>query len=100
MYIIQKRAVIHIRLTDTTLACKGIDFSSRKQRIYGPRYLCVISQWYALGELRTYRAADNNKKGVVGRIGRNIPITPNTKDKLPIINKTYFIAQIYNEADT
>jgi hypothetical protein len=31
-----------------------------------------------LGEVRTKHAAASNKKGVVGKIGKKIPITPST----------------------
>ena len=69
---------------ETILARKGIIRSSRKLRIYGPRYLCVSSQSYARGELRKNKAADNNKNGVVGNMGRKIPITPNISERKPM----------------
>ena len=77
------------------LARRGIIRSSRKLRIYGPRYLCVSSQSYARGELRKNRAADNSRNGVVGNMGRKIPITPSIKDKEPMNKYIYFMAQRY-----
>ena len=60
--------------------------------MYGPICFWLSSQLYNLGELRKYRVADNNKKGVVGRIGKKIPIIPKANDRLPnIINMTRYI---------
>ena len=78
------------------LARRGIIRSSRKLRIYGPRYLCVSSQSYARGELRKNKAADNNRKGVVGTTGRKIPITPNNKERKPMNKQIYFMTQRYS----
>ena len=56
-----------------------------------PKYFWLSSQLYNRGELRKNRAADNNKKGVVGRMGRKIPIIPKTNDKLPNVISNAFI---------
>jgi|TARA_B110001454_G_scaffold79673_1_gene76993 hypothetical protein len=43
-----------------------------------------------LGDVLTKQAAANNKKGVVGMTGRNIPITPNATLNQPTISSKAF----------
>lgn len=48
-----------------------------------PRYLLLINQLYNLRELFIKRAADNNRKGVVGNSGMKIPIIPSNSEIKP-----------------
>ncbi len=60
--------------------------------IYLPITRFSINHWYNRSELRTYKAAVNNKKGVVGKPGITIPKTPNTKVIVPnMTNKTFIL---------
>lgn len=77
-------AVIQSNETEIIFARSGMALSSRKLRIYGPKYLCSSSQVYKRGEPLKNNAAESSRKGVVGSIGRNIPITPSTKDMKPM----------------
>ena len=74
------------------LARRGMARCSLKLRMYVPRYFWLINHSYNWLELRKKRAAESNRNGVVGRIGKNIPIIPNTNDKQPnMISNTFII---------
>jgi len=51
--------------------------------MYFPKYLWFKSQLYSLQELRKKSAADNKKKGVVGKRGKTIPIMPRPREISP-----------------
>jgi hypothetical protein len=51
---------------------------------------------YSDGEALTHAAAESNRNGVVGNIGRNIPITPSASEMQPtMIKKIFIVAQMY-----
>lgn len=89
--IAQYSSVIQTRLTDTIFTRKGIALCSRKFFIYVPRCGCDSNHSYNLLELRKYSAAASRRNGVVGNIGRNIPMIPSAKAILPRIAYINFI---------
>ena len=89
----QYNKVIHTSDTETTLVCRGIALCSRKLRMYSPKTLCVMSHSYSEGEAFNHAAADKSRNGVVGNIGRNIPVTPSANEIEPTIIKNTFIAR-------
>lgn len=61
-------------------------------RIYRPNSLCRVSHRYKRLELFKKQSAERSKKGVVGRIGTKIPMTPRVSVAMPaVINNTFFI---------
>ena len=83
--------VSHTNDTDTILARNGMARCSRKLRIYSPKILWLSNHSYRLGEALTQTAAERSRNGVVGSIGRNIPITPNASEMQPMTIKKILI---------
>ncbi|MBB4346869.1 hypothetical protein GGE35_001207 [Rhizobium cellulosilyticum] len=54
----------------------------------GPNVLWFISQASSFGEERAKQAAASNRKGVVGKTGRNAPTTPSATKNQPRQRKT------------
>lgn len=59
-----------------------------QSRMAAPNVLCEISQLYAVIEDFPKENAASNKKGTVGRTGRNIPAKPAITLKLPSDSQT------------
>ena len=85
--------VSQTRETEMIFILKGIALCSRKLRIYGPKCGWLSKRWYKRGELRKNRAAERSKKGVVGKRGTKIPITPKTQKRIPKTTYTYLIIE-------
>ena len=73
------------------LVFRGIILFSLKLLIYDPKYLLLISFWYNLSELLKKHQDARSSRGVVGKIGRKIPITPNDNDMIPNIKSSIFM---------
>lgn len=86
----------HIIINDPILVFKGVFLLLLKFLIYFPNILWLISQKYIFCELLANKPADNNIKGVVGKPGTNIPITPKDNENNPsiinVIFNIFFIA--------
>ena len=59
----------------------------------GPKYLWLMSQLWNLGDEREKHQADNNTKGVVGNIGRKIPMKPRTRLTQPVENNNSLVVE-------
>lgn len=64
---------------DMILMRSGSAFSSWKLRMYDPSVGWLSNQWCSLGELCAKSQAESSKKGVVGSMGRNMPISPSVR---------------------
>ncbi len=51
--------------------------------IGGPKWECSMSQVFNRFDPRVKQKAANSRNGVVGRIGRGMPIIPSTKEMNP-----------------
>lgn len=87
----QYSRVIHTMLTEMIFTLNGIALFTMKLVIYGPSLGWFISQSYSLFELRRKRAAASRSRGVVGRIGRNMPKIPSPNEISPSMASTILI---------
>jgi hypothetical protein len=51
--------------------------------MYLPKKRLFVSMVYSFSEERTYKLAESNRNGVVGKPGTNIPNTPKDSDSVP-----------------
>jgi len=59
----------------------------------GPKYLWLMSQLWNLGDEREKHQAANNTKGVVGNIGRKIPVRPRVRLIQPVENNNSLVVE-------
>lgn len=74
----------------TAFTFLGMVLWSMKSEMYAPKTLWESSLSYNRRLLLTKQYAASSKKGVVGRIGKNIPTTPKPTDSNPAAVKRYF----------
>lgn len=74
----------------TAFTFLGMVLWSIKSEMYAPKTLWDSSLSYNRRLLLTKQYAASSKKGVVGRIGKNIPTTPKPTDSNPTVVKRYF----------
>ncbi len=84
-------------LIEIILACIVIAFSTWKSYIIFPKILWLCNHEFNFGELRAKKYAANNTNGVVGKMGKNAPITPNAKLKTPKPAKNILIQNLQLE---
>ena len=72
-------SVIQSVETDIILIRSGSAFSSWKERMYVPSVGWLSNQWCSLGELWAKSHAERSRNGVVGSMGKNMPISPSVR---------------------
>lgn len=75
--------ISHIKEIEYNFIFRDMPLLERYFKIKAPRYLLFIRKLYSLSELCTYKPADSNKNGVVGKPGTNAPNTPIARDIVP-----------------
>ena len=60
--------------------------------MYSPKSLWLSNHAYSDGEAFNHAAAESSRNGVVGSIGRNMPIIPKASEMQPIMIKNILIA--------
>lgn len=69
---------------------------SLKFFIYEPKCLLLMSLSYNFSELLKKHQAARSSRGVVGKIGRKIPMTPNDNDMIPNNKSSIFMFCVFS----
>lgn len=72
-------SVIQSVVVDMIFIFSGSAFSSWNVRMYGPSVGWLSSQLCSFGELCAKSHAESSRNGVVGSMGKNMPISPSVR---------------------